>query len=60
MIRIAPAVAEAAMRSGVATRPIRDLDAYRTQLQQFVWHSGTFMKPWSADSVINTFCRPMR
>jgi malate dehydrogenase (oxaloacetate-decarboxylating)(NADP+) len=45
MIRIAPAVAEAAMRSGVATRPIRDLDAYRTQLQQFVWHSGTFMKP---------------
>jgi malate dehydrogenase (oxaloacetate-decarboxylating)(NADP+) len=45
MIRIAPAVAEAAMHSGVATRPIRDLDAYRTQLQQFVWHSGTFMKP---------------
>ncbi|MCU0951024.1 MAG: phosphate acyltransferase, partial [Burkholderiaceae bacterium] len=45
MIRIAPAVAEAAMQSGVATRPIADLDAYRTQLQQFVWHSGTFMKP---------------
>jgi len=45
MIRIAPAVAEAAMQSGVATRPIADLDAYRTQLQQFVWHSGTFMNP---------------
>jgi len=45
MIRIAPAVAQAAMASGVATRPIADLDAYRTQLQQFVWHSGTFMKP---------------
>ncbi len=45
MIRIAPAVAEAAIKSGVATRPLADLDAYRTQLQQFVWHSGTFMKP---------------
>jgi malate dehydrogenase (oxaloacetate-decarboxylating)(NADP+) len=45
MIRIAPAVAEAAMQSGVATRPIADLEAYRNQLQQFVWHSGTFMKP---------------
>jgi malate dehydrogenase (oxaloacetate-decarboxylating)(NADP+) len=45
MIRIAPAVAEAAMQCGVATRPIADLEAYRNQLQQFVWHSGTFMKP---------------
>ena len=45
MMRIAPAVAQAAMASGVATRPIADLDAYRTQLQQFVWHSGTFMTP---------------
>jgi malate dehydrogenase (oxaloacetate-decarboxylating)(NADP+) len=45
MMRIAPAVAQAAMDSGVATRPIADLDAYQTQLQQFVWHSGTFMKP---------------
>ncbi len=43
--RIAPAVAEAAMASGVATRPIADMDAYRDQLQQFVYHSGTFMKP---------------
>ncbi|HEU0200387.1 MAG TPA: malic enzyme-like NAD(P)-binding protein, partial [Burkholderiaceae bacterium] len=45
MIRVAPAVAKAAMTSGVATRPLQDLDAYRDQLQQFVWHSGTFMKP---------------
>jgi malate dehydrogenase (oxaloacetate-decarboxylating)(NADP+) len=43
--RIAPAVAKAAMTSGVASRPIADLDAYRDQLQQFVYHSGTFMKP---------------
>jgi malate dehydrogenase (oxaloacetate-decarboxylating)(NADP+) len=45
MLRIAPAVAQAAMESGVATRPLADLDAYREQLQQFVYHSGTFMKP---------------
>jgi malate dehydrogenase (oxaloacetate-decarboxylating)(NADP+) len=45
MLRIAPAVAQAAMASGVATRPLTDPDAYRDQLQQFVYHSGTFMKP---------------
>ncbi len=45
MLRIAPAVAQAAMRSGVATRPLADYDAYHAQLQQFVYHSGTFMKP---------------
>jgi len=45
MMRIAPAVAEAARTSGVATRPIADLVAYREQLQRFVYHSGTFMKP---------------
>ncbi|MGQ9725043.1 MAG: NADP-dependent malic enzyme [Tepidimonas sp.] len=45
MIRIAPAVAEAAMRSGVAQRPIADLDAYRERLQNFVFASGTLMKP---------------
>ena len=44
-MRIAPAVAEAAMASGVATRPIADLDAYRAQLQNFVYHSGVVMKP---------------
>ena len=43
--QIAPAVAKAAMESGVATRPIRDFDAYRDQLQQFVYHSGLTMKP---------------
>ncbi len=45
MMRIAPAVAAAAMQSGVATRPIGDLEEYRSQLQQFVYHSGTFMAP---------------
>ncbi|HQR55886.1 MAG TPA: NADP-dependent malic enzyme [Burkholderiaceae bacterium] len=43
--RIAPAVAQAAMESGVATRPIRDLDAYRAQLRRFVYQSGSTMEP---------------
>ncbi len=43
--RIAPAVAKAAMDSGVATRPIADFDAYRDQLTNFVYHSGFIMKP---------------
>jgi malate dehydrogenase (oxaloacetate-decarboxylating)(NADP+) len=43
--RVAPAVAQAAMASGVATRPIVDLDAYRDSLAQFVYHSGLIMKP---------------
>ncbi len=43
--RIAPAVAEAAARSGVATRPIADLEAYRQSLARFVYHSGPSMKP---------------
>ncbi len=45
IVRIAPAVAKAAMDSGVATRPITDFDAYRQQLTQFVYHSGLMMKP---------------
>jgi len=45
IVRIAPAVARAAMKDGVATRPIADLDAYVEQIQQFVYHSGAFMKP---------------
>ncbi|RAS38041.1 NADP-dependent malic enzyme [Paraburkholderia bryophila] len=45
IVRIAPAVARAAMEGGVATRPLPDLDAYIEQLQQFVYHSGAFMKP---------------
>ena len=43
--KIAPAVAQAAMASGVATRPITDFDAYRERLSQFVYHSGLIMKP---------------
>ncbi|HZN87248.1 MAG TPA: NADP-dependent malic enzyme [Burkholderiales bacterium] len=43
--RVAPAVAQAAMDSGVATRPIADLQAYRESLAQFVYHSGLIMKP---------------
>lgn len=45
MIKIAPAVAQAAMDSGVALRPVKDMDAYREQLQNFVYASGTTMKP---------------
>jgi malate dehydrogenase (oxaloacetate-decarboxylating)(NADP+) len=45
IVQIAPAVAKAAMESGVATRPIADLEAYRRRLQQFVYHSGTLMQP---------------
>ena len=45
IVKIAPAVARAAMEGGVATRPIADMDAYGQRLQQFVYHSGTFMKP---------------
>ena len=45
MTKIAPAVAKAAAESGVAVRPIQDMDAYVDRLQQFVYHSGTFMKP---------------
>ena len=43
--KIAPAVARAAMDSGVATRPIDDFDAYGQRLTQFVYHSGLLMKP---------------
>jgi malate dehydrogenase (oxaloacetate-decarboxylating)(NADP+) len=45
IVKIAPAVAQAAMDSGVATRPIEDMEAYKQHLQQFVYHSGTIMKP---------------
>ncbi len=45
IVKIAPAVAIAGMASGVATRPISDWDAYRSQLNNFVWHSGMIMKP---------------
>jgi malate dehydrogenase (oxaloacetate-decarboxylating)(NADP+) len=45
MMKIAPAVAQAAADSGVAQRPIKDMDAYRERLQSFVYASGTTMKP---------------
>ena len=45
MMKIAPAVAEAAAASGVAGRPIADMGAYREKLQAFVYASGTTMRP---------------
>ena len=45
MMKIAPAVAKAAADSGVATRPIQDMDAYIERLQGFVYASGSIMKP---------------
>ncbi|WP_374404299.1 NADP-dependent malic enzyme [Niveibacterium sp.] len=45
IVKIAPAVAQAAMDSGVATRPITDWEAYRQSLNNFVWQSGLIMKP---------------
>jgi len=45
ILRIAPAVAKAAADSGVATRPLADLDAYRQHLQTFVTQTGLLMRP---------------
>jgi malate dehydrogenase (oxaloacetate-decarboxylating)(NADP+) len=45
ILRIAPAVAKAAEESGVATRPIADLAAYRQSLERFVYQTGMFMRP---------------
>ncbi|ADZ71773.1 NADP-dependent malic enzyme [Polymorphum gilvum] len=45
ILRIAPAVARAAMETGVATRPIEDFDAYLDRLNRFVFRSGLVMKP---------------
>jgi len=45
IVKIAPAVARAAMDSGVATAPIKDWAAYQQQLYEFVYHSGLIMKP---------------
>jgi malate dehydrogenase (oxaloacetate-decarboxylating)(NADP+) len=45
IVKIAPAVAKAAMDSGVATSPITDWAAYHDRLNQFVYHSGLLMKP---------------
>ncbi len=45
MMKIAPAVARAAAESGVAARPVKDMEAYREKLESFVYASGTTMKP---------------
>jgi len=45
IVKIAPAVAKAAMESGVATDPIRDFPAYIQKLDEFVYHSGFIMRP---------------
>lgn len=45
IVKIAPAVAQAAMDSGIATRPIADMDAYVEKLAQFVYKTNLFMKP---------------
>ena len=45
ILRIAPAVAKTAMETGVATRPIEDMDAYLDRLNRFVFRSGLIMKP---------------
>jgi malate dehydrogenase (oxaloacetate-decarboxylating)(NADP+) len=45
ILEIAPAVARAAMDSGVATKPIEDFDAYRRQLENYVYRSGQLMRP---------------
>jgi len=45
ILKIAPAVAEAAATSGVARRPIQDMDAYRQSLMSIVYHSGQLMRP---------------
>jgi malate dehydrogenase (oxaloacetate-decarboxylating)(NADP+) len=45
ILHIAPAVAKAAMNSGVARRPIADFDAYESELEKFVYRSGQLMRP---------------
>lgn len=56
ILRISPAVAKAAMDSGVATRPITDFDQYREQLDRFAFRSGFVMKPVFAQAKT----KPMR
>jgi malate dehydrogenase (oxaloacetate-decarboxylating)(NADP+) len=56
ILRIAPAVARAAVESGVATRPIKDLDAYRQSLTRFVYQTSMVMRPVFATAK----ARPMR
>ncbi|MFD1197152.1 NADP-dependent malic enzyme [Brucella gallinifaecis] len=58
ILRIAPAVAKAAMDSGVATRPIEDWEAYTDRLTRFVFRSGLIMKPVFAAARAQS--KPMR
>jgi len=53
IVKIAPAVAKAGMDSGVATRPIKDWDAYLQSLNEFVYHSGLIMKPVFAQAKLS-------
>jgi len=53
IVQIAPAVAQAAADSGVALRPIADMEAYRQKLMGFVYHSGTLMRPLFAQAKQN-------
>jgi malate dehydrogenase (oxaloacetate-decarboxylating)(NADP+) len=50
IVQIAPAVAQAAADSGVAARPIQDIEAYREKLMGFVYHSGQLMRPLFAQA----------
>ena len=60
ILRIAPAVAKAAMDSGVATRPIADFDAYAERLDRFVFRSGFIMKPVFAQAKADAEARDLR
>ncbi len=60
ILRIAPAVARAAAESGVATRPIADLEAYRQSLGRFVYQTGMFMRPVFAAAKHHHAARPSR
>ncbi|WP_037472407.1 NADP-dependent malic enzyme [Simplicispira psychrophila] len=53
ILRIAPAVAQAAAESGVATRPIADIEAYRDSLKRFVYQTSMFMRPVFAAAKAN-------
>ena len=50
IVQIAPAIAQAAADSGVAARPIEDIEAYRQKLMGFVYHSGQLMRPLFAQA----------
>ncbi len=53
ILELPPAVAMAAMKSGVATRPIKDFDAYRDELEKYVFKSGQLMRPVYAKAALN-------